>query len=67
MTQAQKLLRTMVNVNWFIFGFVFLSVGMFVLSGVAGWAWAGFVASFVFGMGCAGVLGAKTIVERESS
>lgn len=64
-TQAQKMLRIVTNINWFIFGAVFLSVGLFVVSGVAGWAWVGFVTSYVFGLGSAAVFGAKTIVSRE--
>lgn len=64
-TQAQKLRGTMININWFIFGAVFLSVGMFIISGAVGWAVAGFVFAFLFGMGTAGVIGASTIVNRE--
>lgn len=64
-TAGQKALRLATNVNWFIFGAVFLSVGMFVITATGVWAWAGFVASFVFGMGVAAVLGAKAIVSRE--
>lgn len=63
-TTAQKTLRVITNINWFIFGAVFLSVGMFVITGAAGWAWAGFVAAFVFGLGSAAVFGAKTIVRN---
>lgn len=64
-TAGQKALRVATNVNWFIFGAVFLSVGMFLITASVTWAWVGFVASFVFGMGVAAVLGAKTIVSRE--
>ena len=65
-TAGQRALRTAINVNWFIFGAVFLSVGMFVITGAAGWAWAGFVAAFLFGMGTAAVYGGKAMVSREN-
>ena len=65
-TKAQKAARVMTNINWFIFGAVFLTVGMFVISASGAWAWAGFVASFVYGLGCAGVYGARSIVNTES-
>lgn len=64
-TKAQKALRTMTNINWFIFGAVFGSVGMFLITGGMGWAVVGFVSAFLFGLGSAGVFGAKTIVSRE--
>lgn len=65
-TAAQKALRTMTNINWFIFGAVFGSVGMFLITGGTGWAVVGFVSAFLFGMGTAGVVGARTIVSREA-
>lgn len=64
-TAAQKNLRLATSVNWYIFGTVLLCVGMFVITGAVGWAWAGFVVSFVFGMGTSAVLGARAIVSRE--
>jgi pheromone shutdown protein TraB len=64
-TKAQKALRVVTNINWFIFGAVFGSVGMFLITGGTGWAVVGFVSAFLFGMGTAAVSGAKSIVSRE--
>lgn len=64
-TQSQKNARIMTNINWFVFGAVFLSIGMFVITGLAGWAWVAFVSLFLFGLSTGAVLGAKSIVARE--
>lgn len=66
-TPAQKAAQTVVNINWFVFGVVFLSVGMFIIYGTAVWAWLGFASIYVFGLSCAAVWGAKAIVKREST
>jgi hypothetical protein len=66
-TTAQKSLRIVTNINWFIFGAVFLTGGLYVIYGAAIWAWLGFGLWYLFGLGSAAVWGAKAIVEREES
>jgi hypothetical protein len=66
-TLQQKTVRVTTNINWFIFGAVALSVGLFLITGAFGWAVTGFVASYLFGIGTVTVLGAKTIVEKENT
>lgn len=65
-TQTQKTLRVITNITWFFFGALFLSVGLFVIYGSAGWAWVGFIAAFLMGFGVAAVCGGKLMVRDET-
>jgi len=66
-TPVQKAVRVTTNINWFVFGVVFLTVGLFVIYGTAVWAWLGFAAIYVFGLSCAAFWGANAMLKRETS
>lgn len=65
--QPQKVLKAVTNLNWAVFGLVFLTTGLFAIYGTAGWAWLAFGLWWVFGLTCVSVWGVKAQIEREEN
>jgi VIT1/CCC1 family predicted Fe2+/Mn2+ transporter len=57
--EAQESTRRASNLNWFVFGAVFFSVGMSVITGQVAWIVISMLFVFAFGMTTALVLGGK--------